>query len=870
MLYQAWRNIKVADPDPVRVYALRTTASLFGHNAPKKPLKCDPDTCEITESGEWPVEEKGEIVYLDAGYDKIAPGSWVVVEMDDTSLTDPGALVATAGSPNSAISRADYGISGKTTRIELRHPQDPTSRLPWITKPLGESDEDFEAIRYTIVHTQSEVLDLAEEQIDTEDHPEPIEDNTIELDGLYDGLEPGRWLIVSGERADAKDGEGNPIPGMPGTELVMLAAVEQNTSENLPGDTPHTTLVFDNELAHTYKRDTVTIYGNVVKATHGETREEVLGSGDGSQGRQQFALKQSPLTHLAAPTPAGAESTLQVRVDDVLWHETERMVDLEPDGRAYITRTDDEQATALTFGDGKHGARLPTGVENVRAVYRSGIGRPGNVPAEQISLLATRPLGVKGVINPLPATGGADRESRDQARRNVPLAILALDRLVSVQDYADFCRTYAGIAKASAARLSDGRREVVHLTIAGVDDIPIEPTSDLYRNLHRALRRYGDPRQPIQIDLRELMLLVIRARVRLHPDYLWESVAPKIRAALLDAFGFDRRELGQDVLLADVIATIQGVPGVTYVDVDLLESISESEAKNEDLLSAKLEDLAAIGGAGGNGTEQRPRSRIPVQLAWRERIQIQHLIQPGDTLWSLARRYETTVAELVRLNGIVDPDLIYSGDILFIGTERLVRRAQLAIPEPRDTRDTLPRGDRIMSDQAKGQPLTDCTNCCRWSTASATPSRASRCGRCCRSSPSRSNVVEADIDQLYENWFIETCEDWVVPYIGDLVGYRAVHEAGQPGEATTPRGRLRNRILIPRREVANTIRYRRRKGTLALLELLAARRRRLAGARGRVLQAAGLDPGAQPPAAGPGPDGRPAPRRGPGAPGWSL
>ncbi|MGD8966116.1 MAG: hypothetical protein PVI07_01290 [Anaerolineae bacterium] len=83
------------------------------------------------------------------------------------------------------------------------------------------------------------------------------------------------------------------------------------------------------------------------------------------------------------------------------------------------------------------------------------------------------------------------------------------------------------------------------------------------------------------------------------------------------------------------------------------------------------------------------------------------------------------------------------------------------------------------------------------------------------------NVVDDDIAQLYENWFIETCEDWVVPYIGELVGYRIVHEAGEPGDVTTEQGRLRNRILIPRREVANTIRYRRRKGTLALLELLA-------------------------------------------------
>ncbi len=83
------------------------------------------------------------------------------------------------------------------------------------------------------------------------------------------------------------------------------------------------------------------------------------------------------------------------------------------------------------------------------------------------------------------------------------------------------------------------------------------------------------------------------------------------------------------------------------------------------------------------------------------------------------------------------------------------------------------------------------------------------------------DIVEDNISQLYENWFIETCEDWVVPYIGDLIGYRPVHEAGEPGEITTPQGRERNKILIPRREVANTIRYRRRKGTLALLELLA-------------------------------------------------
>jgi hypothetical protein len=73
------------------------------------------------------------------------------------------------------------------------------------------------------------------------------------------------------------------------------------------------------------------------------------------------------------------------------------------------------------------------------------------------------------------------------------------------------------------------------------------------------------------------------------------------------------------------------------------------------------------------------------------------------------------------------------------------------------------------------------------------------------------DVLEADIEGLYADWFIETCADWVVPYIGDLIGYRPVHAGG--GAA---------KILVPRRDVAKTIGHRRRKGTLALLEELAA------------------------------------------------
>ncbi|RMD96042.1 MAG: putative baseplate assembly protein, partial [Bacteroidetes bacterium] len=214
----------------------------------------------------------------------------------------------------------------------------------------------------------------------------------------------------------------------------------------------------------------------------------------------------------------------------------------------------------------------------------------------------------------------ADRENRDQARANAPLAVMALDRLVSVLDYADFARTFAGIGKASAISLPDGRRRVVHLTIAGADDIPIAPTSDLYQNLRLALQHAGDPYQPFVIVTRELMALVIRANVRLHPAYQWESVKPTLEKALYDAFGFERRQLGQDVLLSEVISTMQRVDGVAYVDIDVLDTIAESETENGAKLNAKLARLAGKKDlhlktiTARQLPEKQPRQRIRVQM----------------------------------------------------------------------------------------------------------------------------------------------------------------------------------------------------------------------------------------------------------------
>lgn len=602
-------------------------------------------------------------VSLDATYNKILPGSWAVIERPPlasaNATTDaPPVLIFQRVARVSEASRTEYGVTAKGTQLQLD-----TSRSGWIAPAGG---DDFKVVRRSSLFVESEQLELAEEPID------PVEEavcgESVELGVLVSGLEAGRWMIVTGERVDVaqkrepppappnstaptagtsngngagsngSDGGGGDdkdekevIEGLKAAELVMLSGVEQSYDPALAGDRTHTRLFFATPLAYCYKRDTVRIYGNVARATHGETRTEVLGSGDASKAMQSFTLKQSPLTYVSAPTASGVESTLKARVNDVLWHETDSLAGLAPTDRLYVTKADDAGATTVVFGNGRQGARLPTGNENVRATYRSGIGRPGNLKAAQIDQPTTKPLGVKGVVNPLAATGGADRESRDEARRNAPLAVMALDRLVSTRDYEDFARTFAGVAKASASRLSDGRRRVVHVTIAGADDAPISKTSDLYKNLREALHKFGDPFQPVEVETRYLKTLFMSANVKVHPDYLWESVETKVRAALLERFSFDRRDLGRDALLSEAVAAAQGVEGVVYVDFDIFDDVAEG---------VSVEELLTV------GEDLKLRARVRAYLAH---------VESAATLGAQSR---IRPAQLVLLTPLVPDTLI--------------------------------------------------------------------------------------------------------------------------------------------------------------------------------------------------------------------
>jgi len=336
---------------------------------------------------------------------------------------------------------------------------------------------------------------------------------------------------------------------------------------------PHTTVVLQDKLKYAYKRRAAKIYGNVARATHGLTQREVLGSGGGDPS-PKFTLKQAPLTFLPANNPTGVADTLEVRVNDLLWREVASTQDLTPGARAYTVRVDAQGFASVQFGDGRRGARPPAGRENIRAVYRTGLGSSGNLDARKLTQLATRPLGVKDVTNPLPSLGGFDPESPDHARRNVAAGIAALQRLVSVPDYADFARGFAGVDKADAVASSAGGLHQVLVTVAGTDDTPL-PGTELFKTLGDALQDFGDPTVPVELLPRRLSLIVLEVSIRKDPAALWADVEGAVRARLLDLLGFDRRELGEDVWLGPILAAIQGVAGVTAVDIPHLGTVPE-------------------------------------------------------------------------------------------------------------------------------------------------------------------------------------------------------------------------------------------------------------------------------------------------------
>ncbi|MFZ4859028.1 MAG: putative baseplate assembly protein [Desulfuromonadaceae bacterium] len=618
-----------------RVYALRKRANIFGYNAPDRRI-LPPGQGELrikVEAGKSDVEDWpdynifcGDGVDLDSVYSSVMKGDWVVVS--DGSYEEVFTVVEVAES-----GRSDFLVAGKITQLKL----------------LGERDNlDSKRVREATVYCDMQELPRAASPVEC-----PVQGSNVTLDRYVEGLLPGKRLVVSGRHPRLRVRSRMSQPGEKfagitpeagssparlleaGEEFEILAAptgwthrnisalwklcdrtgvagyvsapvnsfeilpsclrdesfVEVVTIKSVHSDPAHTrtTLEFTGPLENVYDPASVLILANVAPATHGESVVEIVGSGDANQAHQHFLLKQAPLTYTSAETPTGPESSLKLFVNDVKWDEVDSLYGRKPRDRVFITRCSDDGTTNLTFGDGWLGTLLPTGQENIRAHYRKGLGSEGNVKADQLKLLMTRPLGAKAVTNPVASSGAQDPEKLADARRNAPLQTLTLGRIVSLQDYEDFARSFSGIAKAHAVWVWTAGGRGVFVTVALPGGARPISTDMTLNKLRKALHDFGNPLVPVYVVPGTVTTFSLGGEVIARTDRIPERVKSGVDMVLRNYFSFDARQFGRNVALSEVVALIQNAPGVEYVRLTRLtksEQAGSSQNRTETILRA--------------------------------------------------------------------------------------------------------------------------------------------------------------------------------------------------------------------------------------------------------------------------------------------
>ncbi len=558
---------------PVKLYAFRAAAGVFGNNAPpwaslSLTLITDPVAPQVWPTPPYKTETwddansawayvpipassnntntQADEVMLDSTYANVTGSTdrptWAVLKAGTVlpvHVTGARTIVANA-----------YTLTGKTTLLTLR--ETPAAN----TFP----------VRGTTVLVAPQALTLQNDLPLTTS----VSGNSLLLAGLYPQLRAGQTVVLQGT--------------LDGTQTVAAESATLASAPQLDAANGLTTITLTSALGNTYARAGAVVLANVVAATQGETvKDEILGSGNAA-ANQSFALKKKPLTYVPATgfTETAVTSTLQVRVNGVAWSELPTLLNAAPNAQAYTTTTDDGGQTTVAFGDGTNGARPPTGKDNVHARYRAGMGAYANVAANSVSLLLDSLPGLQKVTNPQPSYGGADPEPVDKIRVNAPDHVRSFGRAVSVADYAALARSYPGIAKASASWVRRDPNLVaipnpfVQITVATSDGLPLAQQPVLRRNLRAYLDGHRDANVPLRVADFTPVYVGVALTVDVLDRYGRTATLSAVQAALapganpdgtLGFFAFDRLGFGENVPLSAVYAAAQGVAGVSDVTV---------------------------------------------------------------------------------------------------------------------------------------------------------------------------------------------------------------------------------------------------------------------------------------------------------------
>jgi hypothetical protein len=527
----------------------------------------DDDTLGTFTNSSWVT---GGVIDLDGIYPTAVPGATVVFADSETFVA---AKILTA----TVVSRSLFALNARVTTLTVSN-----------TTDIGKLH-----MRTTSVYIQDTPVPLA---------PKPrygagqtVGGLSVLLNRCALQLQAGRVVAVSGTRSDKV--------GVVSTEIATLASVSLENG--------YTQLTFTTPLDGTYLPETVSINANVVDATNGETVTETLGSGDAGTAFQTFTLKQMPLTWTSAAVPSGIAAAITVRVNGIAWTLVPYLFGAGPTDRVYTLDRDVSGNTFVRFGDGIMGARVPSGTENVTALYRRGLGTSGNVADGAITMLITRPPGLRDVTNPLAASGGDDPETVAASRGNAPFSVKTLGRIVTLDDYADFARASTGVAKARVDMTFVGATQVVLVTVAGPGGAQIPTASDQYTDLLQALTDAADGSYPLLLASYRPIMFSVGAALVLDPAYDQQTVYAAVQNALATAFSFDARAFGQSVYASEVYAVIQSVPGVLAENLTALCYAQTVPPVVNDPLTAQA---ASISGGSAVGAQLLTLDIIPATL----------------------------------------------------------------------------------------------------------------------------------------------------------------------------------------------------------------------------------------------------------------
>jgi hypothetical protein len=239
-------------------------------------------------------------------------------------------------------------------------------------------------------------------------------------------------------------------------------------------------------------------------------------------------------------------------------------------------REDATGASYVQFGDGETGARLPSGLNNVVARYRTGAGAFGLVKPGATPSAGQRLEGLDKVQLPGAVSGGAAPEAADKAREAAPGKIQSLGRMVSLRDFETEALGIPGVTTVTAAwALHDGVPAVV-LTVLLAAGRETEFT-DVRAIIAGYQRCRSADRFPIVVREAFLRYAFLDVAYSFDPQFMSGEVESGLRDALglvgddaqarTGLFGLAARTLGQIEYASRIEGTLQNVPGVRWCKV---------------------------------------------------------------------------------------------------------------------------------------------------------------------------------------------------------------------------------------------------------------------------------------------------------------